>query len=304
MEPRVRMTREEIVRSARTLRGALIDIDHALTDPKTQLRLEYYYEKYGLRTLGPVGQVLDAEAEENSEVGGLAVEAVASIWDPAVYRLIEAGAFKGCSVVQKYRSERCVQSPQYVCDAVGVSYPLVSLVLEGEPAFPKTLVRPLRIDRVGTGRLQELTMPTKIPGISVHYSYSPCSGYGRRLVETCQAALLKNVKPTGIVEASPVSEAQSQCDHSSFIESLNSLDLGTLPMVPNQVYFSLLNAALAETSHCEHHDLVSAWVMPTAMAHISSKRFSSFVSWLRDSLSSPRPLCSVKRLERGDVDGG
>lgn len=297
-EPRIRMTREEIIRSARTLRGALIDIDHALTDPKIQLRAEYYYEKYGLRALGPVGQVLDAEAEDNPEVGGLAVEAIASIWDKTVYKLVQDGAFKGCSVVQKYRFDRCVQGSTHICDAVGVSYPLVSLVLEGEPAFPKTAVRPLSIDRIMQGKLREIKVPTRIGGISIHYSYSPCSGFSRRLVETSQ----ETARPTGMIEASPISKEHGSCDHSSFIESLRKFDSQVSPMIPSKIYLDLLRSALAETSHCGHRGLVTAWMLPATMSYIPSMRFLSFLSWLRDALSSPRPLCSCKRLERGDAE--
>ncbi len=294
-EPRIRITREEIIRSARTLRGALIDIDHALSDPKVQLRAEYYREKYGLGTLGPVGQVLDAEAEDNPEVGGLAVEAVASIWDKTVYKLIQDGVFKGCSVVQKYRFDKCVQGTSYVCDAVGVSYPMVSLVLEGEPAFPKTTVRPLRIDRIKQGRLQEIKVPTRIAGISIHYSYSPCSGFSRRLLETSQVT----VRPTGMIEASPIFKENKPCDHSGFIDSLKKFDLQTPHMIPTQIYLDLMRSALAETSDCGHRELVMAWMPPTTMAYMPAWRLLSFVSWLRKSLGSPQTALQLHGGWRG-----
>ncbi len=304
-EPKIRMTREEITRSARTLRGALIDIDHALVDPRTQLRADYYYEKYGLRTLGPVGQVIDAEAEENPEVAGLAVEAIASIWDATVYKLVQEGVFKGCSVVQNYRLDRCVKDSSYVCDAVGVSYPMVSLILEGEPAFPKTIVRPLGRDRLSNGKRNEITVPTRITGLSVQYSYSSCSGVSRKLLhEYYRIDACQNAGPTGIIEASPVSERHNKCDHSRFIESLRSLETYTSSMIPAQIYLNLLNSALAETSNCLHHELVSAWELPVTMSRLPSSRFYMFVSWLREALSSPRPPCSHGRLERGDVNGG
>ncbi len=173
--PKARLTDEEILRSARTLKGALIDIDHALVNILTQLNAGKYAEKWGLNILGPVGQVLDAEAEYNEEVGGIAVEGIATIWDQRVYDLIKEGRFKGCSVVQFYRSERCSVEDHHVCDYEGSWYPMVSLVLEHEPAFPKTFVKPLELEKYEAKEAAEsiaesFIVPVPGTGLIVQYS--------------------------------------------------------------------------------------------------------------------------------------
>jgi hypothetical protein len=122
------ITREDLVRGARSLRGQPIDIDHLAELPPS------YRERYpGLDRPYPVGYVLDAEEEDGR------LEFVGRLVNPMAWELLKAGAFKGCSVVQLPRL--CRQSGGGdICE--GSTFLGVSLVLEGEPDFPETFVAP------------------------------------------------------------------------------------------------------------------------------------------------------------------
>ena len=288
IEPKVRISRDEVLKSARTLRGALIDIDHALIDPATRLRAPIYRARYGIDITGPVGQVIDAEAEYNEEVGRLSVEGVASIWDEGVYRLAAEGRFRGCSVVQQYRAERCyVDSSLHVCEAKGTYYPMVTLVLEGVPAFPLTSVRPLDPRRLEPGGSEEIIVPTPLAGLSIRYRFS--GGVAERVLEDA-ACPYAEAPPSGLIEPGQGDGYVAACSHEGFLRSLPLIGVVKASHVPAQLYIDLYEAAEAETRLCVHRQLLERWRPRGLPARIPASAYLSFAYWLAEELGSPRPL--------------
>lgn len=287
-EPKVRISSDEILRSARTLRGALVDIDHALIDPAVMLRAPHYRSLYGIDITGPVGQVIDAEAEYNEEVGRLSVEGVAAIWDEGVYRLAAEGAFRGCSVVQQYRAERCyIDSALHVCEASGINYPMVTLVLEGVPAFPLTSVRPLDPHLLEGGDAEEVIVPTPLAGLSIRYRAS--GGVVERIVEDT-AGRCAHAPPSGLIEPGPADGRAGLCSHEGFLRSLPVMGVVRASHVPSQLYVDLFEAAVKETRLCGHGPLLERWRPRGLPPRIPASAYLSLAYWLAEELGSPRPL--------------
>ncbi|MEM3383857.1 MAG: hypothetical protein QW698_07470 [Nitrososphaerales archaeon] len=161
-----KQTEDNLMRGGRSLRGALIDIDHASVMSIDQ---SHYKEKYGLESLFPIGQVLDAEYEDER------VEFIASIWDDKVYDMILQNKFKGCSVVEEYRSEIIEKIDGLVSITQGSTFPLLALCLESEPAYPNTWVKPLTIEEaitVDQAKIEPLTIEVRIPNTDTMKKYS------------------------------------------------------------------------------------------------------------------------------------
>jgi len=164
-------TEENLLRGGRSLRGALIDIDHSAV---MEVDTTHYKEKYGLESLFPIGQVVDAEYEDEK------VEYLASIWDDKVYEMIEKGMFKGSSVVEEYRSEQIRQIDGMARITEGSTFPLLALCLETEPAYPNTWIRLWRPEAATSvpeeqakAKLQEpLILEVPIPDTKTAKKYS------------------------------------------------------------------------------------------------------------------------------------
>ncbi|NWG09169.1 MAG: hypothetical protein HXX80_02465 [Nitrososphaerales archaeon] len=167
-------TEDNLMRGGRSIRGALMDIDHAAFPEILPIDPVHYKEAYGLETLFPVGQVFDGEYEDKQ------VEFIASIWDDKVYDMVVKGQFKGCSVVEEYRNEKHVSDGVGANVTEGSTFPLLALCLEAEPAYPGTWVKPwspetatLVPEEQAKARLQEpLIIEVPIPNTKTIKKYS------------------------------------------------------------------------------------------------------------------------------------
>jgi hypothetical protein len=285
------MIEDNLIRASRTLRGALIDIDHASVQ---DLDYNHYKEKYGLEILFPVGQVIDAEYEDDR------AEFIASIWDDKVYELISSGKIKGCSVVEEYRSEQIKRIDGLASITDGSTFPLLALCLETMPAYPNTWVKPYQDVVEGKEiskeiRLEQLVFEVQIPNTKTIKKYSlmndklriddiklsDLEAYMRMMnekfeelkeevralreekekVEKELASIKEDytqfkefgkAKPTGIIEAYPSRQKNKKCNHKEFLSSFPiEQDLRSMKYIPSDHYLSW---ALAVERNCSYED--------------------------------------------------
>jgi len=260
-EPSVVITREELQRAARTLAHKPIDIDHLLFPIPMATMFdeisEAYAAKWGIDVTSWCGVVLDAE-----EVDG-AVEAVATITDPSVMGLVEAGAFRGVSVVEWARSESCtVGSGSTVCERKGIHFTAATLCLELEPAFEGTLVEPL-----GNGRpdLLQRIKPYSAIGLNPKDRVHP---------------------PTAII--GPEQEESEKCDHS---ELMALLDVSVPARVPGYFLADLRRRLEREVSLCCHADVLALLDRPWPKV-VSGELVSELLTRIRNRLSQSSGLNS------------
>ncbi len=265
-EPAIVVTREELQRAARTLAHKPIDVDHLLFPIPIATMFdeisEAYATKWGIDVTSWCGVVLDAE-----EVEG-AVEAVATIADPAVMGLIEAGAFRGVSVVEWARSESCSAGPgSTVCERKGIHFTAAALCLELEPAFEGTSVEPLRGDRPDLlQRIRARSVTGLKPDDLVH-------------------------PPTAIVGPEP--EENERCDHSELIALLDS----RVPArVPGYFLSDLRRRLEREVSLCRHADVVALLDRPWPKA-VSGELVSELLTIIRNRLAQSSGLNSPSAKE-------
>ncbi|MEM0451111.1 MAG: hypothetical protein QXO17_06045 [Nitrososphaerota archaeon] len=260
-EPAVLVTREELQRAARTLTHKPIDVDHLLFPIPIATMFEEvaeaYAVKWGIDVTSWCGVVLDAE-----EVDG-AVEAIASVSDPSVMRLIRANAFRGVSVVEWSRSEFCTSgSGGTVCERRGLHFSAASLCLELEPAFDGTSVEPL--DALPSGLLQ-LTKARSFVGLSAVKHPSP---------------------PTAIIGPDP--EERGKCDHSELIALM---DFRVPERVPSYLLNDLRRRLEREVSGCGHADVLALLDRPWPRV-VSGELVSELLTRIRDRLSQSPGLNS------------
>ncbi len=260
-DPAVVVTREELQRAARTLAHKPIDIDHLLFPIPMATMFdeisEAYATKWGIDVTSWCGVVLDAE-----EVEG-AVEAVATITDPAVMGLIEAEAFRGVSVVEWARSESCtVGSGFTVCERRGIHFTAASLCLELRPAFEGTLVEPLKGS--GSDVLQRIGAKWSVdrnPDDRIH-------------------------PPTAIIGPEP--EERKRCDHSELIALLEK----RVPeRVPGYFLSDLRRRLEREVSTCCHADVLALLDRPWPKV-VSGELVFELLTRIRDRLAQSPGLNS------------
>jgi hypothetical protein len=284
------MPEDNLLRGGRSLRGALIDIDHASV---MEVNHQHYKEAYGLDTLFPVGQVLDAEYEDDR------AEFIASIWDDKVYELISSGKIKGCSVVEEYRNEQIKRIDGLASITEGSTFPLLALCLETEPAYPNTWVKPYQeVEKAKEVEIIDkgpLVLELQIPNTKTIKKYSlmndklriddvklsDLEAYMRIMNEKFEAlkeevralreekekvekelASIKEdytqlkefgrAKPTGIIEAYPSRQKNKKCNHKEFLSSFPiEQDLRSMKFIPSDHYLSW---ALAVERNCSYED--------------------------------------------------
>ncbi|MGB9660364.1 MAG: hypothetical protein ACPLY9_07635, partial [Nitrososphaerales archaeon] len=232
------------------------DIDHASV---MEVNHNHYKEKYNLDVLFPVGQVLDAEYEDER------VEFIASIWDEKVYDMITKNMFKGCSVVEEYRSEEVKKIDGLASITQGSTFPLLALCLETEPAYPNTWIRPFeQVEEGVESKVVEgaLMIEVQIPNTKTIKKYSLAQNklrietinlsdlelFMRSMKEKFEELKdevrqlrkekekvekeLQSIKedhaqlkefgkhaPTAIIEAYPSRQKEKKCNHKEFLES-------------------------------------------------------------------------------------
>ena len=137
------LSRDEIVAGMGALRLAAlqrisyVDIDHHKTLPKE------YAKKWGNKITAPypVGVVVDTQHVDHD--GTTYGEAVFSVTNQHVYKMIQEGKFKGCSIDIQFRKMDCENKD---CETEGGSVRGFTLVLDESPLLDGTWVAPLEED--------------------------------------------------------------------------------------------------------------------------------------------------------------
>lgn len=316
---------DNLLRGGRSLRGALIDVDHASV---IELDYNHYKEKYGLESLFPVGQVLDAEYEDER------VEFIASIWDDKVYDMILQNKFKGCSVVEEYRREIIGRIDGLANITEGSTFPLLALCLETEPAYPNTWVKPFTFEERDAKIQEQLIFEVKIPSSIAIKRYS--LERGKLKIETLKDDFIEKINneievlkdelrklreeknrvekelqmlkedrtqltrfgkesPSALIEAYPSRQIKgNKCNHSKFLEAFPlEQDLRSFKSIPSEYLISWAlsverNCSYEDGTHCPHYQMIRPYTISAKnviVKRVNQESVLSFIRVIRNALN-------------------